>query len=48
MITYDRNTFKNLRNNRDLEDSVKNTISKLVVKPCFINRNIKNNHKTNA
>ena len=49
MITYDRNTFKNLRNNnRDLEDSVKNTISKLVVKPCFINRHIKPSHKTNS
>ena len=49
MITYDRNIFKNLRNNnRDLEDSVKNTISKLVVKPCFINRHIKPSHKTNT
>ena len=48
MITYDLDTFKNLRNNRDIKDSVKKIISKLVVKPCFINRHIKNNNKSNG
>ena len=49
MITYSSDEFKKLReNNNILNDNIKQIVSKLVVKPCFINKYAKsNNHKSN-
>ena len=48
MITYNRNTFIELRNHyKELDSNIKDIIDILVVKPCFLNKNIKivNNKK---
>lgn len=48
MITYSRDEFKKIReNNTELDDSIKKIISKLVIKPCFINKYAKNNNHNN-
>jgi len=50
MITYSRDDFKKLRkNNNILDENIQKIVSKLVIKPCFINKYAKtNNHKSNV